>query len=67
MPSPAAWSAIEGAVRELPGNAFLIAVVPDEDLTRTPFVLIGDHEVPFTVLQRFVRIVEAEDKRVRAG
>jgi hypothetical protein len=67
VPAPAAWAAIDGAVRELPGNPFLIAVVPDEDLTRSPSVVIGDHEVPFEVLQRFVALVEAEDARVRSA
>jgi hypothetical protein len=65
VPAPAEWSAIAGAVRELPGPAFLVAMVPDEDLSRAPSVMFGDYELPFEVLQRFVALVEAEDARVR--
>jgi hypothetical protein len=67
VPAPSEWRNIPGAVKHLPGSAFLIAIVPDEDLTREPVIHIHDtgRDVPYAVMTWFMTQVADEIRRVR--
>jgi hypothetical protein len=52
VPAPAAWADIPDAETYLPGPAFLVAVVPDEDPAREPTIRIDstdEHAVPYEI------------------
>ena len=66
-PAPASWADIPNAASHLPGPAFLVAVVPDEDPSAIPTVHIrgGEHSVPYEVLAWFLGKVGLEVERAR--
>lgn len=70
VPAPASWADIPGAETHLPGPAFMVAVVPDEDPEREPTVHIhssDEHVVPFEVMHWFMEKVAEEVERCRAA
>ncbi|MFD7862248.1 hypothetical protein [Streptomyces sp. NPDC059783] len=69
-PAPAEWAGNPAAVSHLPGAAFLIAVIPDEDPELEPTVhLYGDNEraVPYEIMRWFMEHVTEEVERCRAA
>jgi hypothetical protein len=68
-PAPASWADIPGAVSHLPGPAFFVAVVPDEDPSTIPTVHVrgGEHAVPYEVIAWFLGKVAVEVERARQG
>jgi len=70
VPAPVEWADIPGAVTHLPGPAFMVAVVPDEDPRREPtvhFPSISEQVVPFEVMRWFMEKVAEEVERCRAA
>ena len=70
VPAPAAWAEIADAQSHLPGAAFLVAVVPDEDPALEPTVRIhspDDHVVPYEVMRWFMEQVADQVAACRAG
>lgn len=67
-PAPASWADIPGAVSHLPGPAFFVVEVPDEDPSATPTVHIrdGEHAVPYEVVAWFMGKVAIEVERIRS-
>lgn len=70
VPAPAEWAEIPGSPSHLPGPAFLVAYVPDEDPALEPTVHIHSHDehvVPYEVMRWFMKHVGGEVERVRAA
>ncbi|MCO1578746.1 hypothetical protein M8C13_23620 [Crossiella sp. SN42] len=68
VPAPAAWAEIPHAETHLPGDAFLVAVIPDEDPHREPTVHIHSHEeraIPYEIMRWFMEQVAEEVERCR--
>ncbi|MET4647879.1 hypothetical protein ABZY10_14565 [Streptomyces sp. NPDC006539] len=66
-PAPAAWAEIPDAETHLPGAAFLVAVVPDEDPDLEPTVRIhspDEHVIPYEIMRWFL---ERSPTRSRAA
>lgn len=67
---PAAWAEIPDAETHLPGAAFLVAVVPDEDPDLEPTVRIhspDEHVIPYEVMCWFLERVADQVEGCRAG
>lgn len=70
MPAPADRASIPNAETHLPGPAFLTAVVPDEDLTRAPTIVVhtnGERVIPYEVMHWYTEKVAEEVERCRAA
>jgi hypothetical protein len=70
VPAPAAWAEIPDAETHLPGTAFLVAVVPDEDPNLEPTVHIHSHDehvIPYEIMRWFMENVAEEVERCRAA
>ncbi|WP_438302447.1 hypothetical protein ACSHXN_01320 [Streptomyces sp. HUAS TT11] len=68
VPAPAAWAEIPNAVTHLPGAAFLVAVIPDEDPDREPTVHIHSHDehvIPYQIMRWFMEHVAEQVERCR--
>lgn len=68
VPAPAAWAGIPDAVTHLPGAAFLVAVVPDEDPDPEPTVHLRGHDeraVPYEVMRWFMEQVAGQVEHCR--
>jgi hypothetical protein len=68
VPAPAAWADVPHAESHLPGPAFMVAVVPDEDPNLEPSVHIrGDHErvIPYEIMRWFMEHVAERVERCR--
>ncbi|MCC3761731.1 hypothetical protein K3N28_01415 [Glycomyces sp. TRM65418] len=68
--APESWSESFKTVPWLPGEAFLMALVPDEDLDREPSLhLFGPNgkELPHAVMLWFMEVVAEEVARCRAN
>ena len=68
VPAPETWADLPNAVAYLPGPAFVLAVVPDEDPSAQPFVHLYsgvDRAIPYEVVQWFMEKVSAEVERCR--
>ncbi|OLF12623.1 hypothetical protein [Actinophytocola xanthii] len=66
VPAPAEWAEIPGSVTHLAGDAFLTAVVPDEDPEREPTVHLhgaGETVVPYEIMRWFMDQVSEEVRR----
>ncbi|MFK4268555.1 hypothetical protein [Streptomyces milbemycinicus] len=60
VPAPAAWAENPNAGRYLPGAAFLVAFVPDEDPNLEPTVHIHSHDehvIPYEIMRWFMEQV----------
>ncbi|MEU6763940.1 hypothetical protein ABZ916_15625 [Streptomyces sp. NPDC046853] len=68
--APEAWADVPGAATHLPGPAFLVAVIPDEDPDLEPTVHFhGDdeHVIPYAIMRWFMENVAEEVERCRAA
>ncbi|MDQ0808464.1 hypothetical protein QFZ63_000178 [Streptomyces sp. B3I7] len=57
VPAPASWANIPDAGTDLPGTAFLVPVIPDEDPSLDPTVHIhsyDEHVIPYEVMRWFM-------------
>jgi hypothetical protein len=64
--APQAWAEIPGAVSHVPGSAFVIAVVPDEDPRREPTIHFcggAERDIPYQVMRWFMEKVTEEVER----
>ena len=70
VPAPAAWAGIPDAATHLPGSAFVVALVPDEDPEQEPTVHIhGDdeHVIPYEIMRWFMERVADQVEGCRAA
>ncbi|MFJ1755174.1 hypothetical protein [Kitasatospora sp. NPDC088134] len=70
VPAPAAGSEIPNAVTHLPGAAFVVAVIPDEDPDLEPSVHIHSHDehvIPYEIVRWFMEQVAEQVERCRAA
>lgn len=70
VPAPDAWAELADSPRYLPGPAFLVALVPDEDPSLEPTVHIraqDERAVPYQVVAWFMQKVAEEVEHARAG
>ncbi|MFI5681285.1 hypothetical protein [Streptomyces cellulosae] len=68
VPAPAAWAENPNAERHLPGAAFLVAFVPDEDPNLEPTVHIHSHDehvIPCEIMRWFMEQVAEQVERCR--
>ncbi|CAL9581467.1 hypothetical protein SUDANB176_05045 [Streptomyces sp. enrichment culture] len=68
VPAPAAWAGDPHAPTHLPGSAFLVAVIPDEDPDLEPTVRVhspDEHVVPYEITRWFMEEVAAQVERCR--
>ncbi|WP_141208907.1 hypothetical protein [Streptomyces griseorubiginosus] len=68
VPAPAAWSGNPSAAKHLPGAAFLVAFVPDEDPDLEPTVHIHSHDehvIPYEIMRWFMEQVADQAERCR--
>ncbi|MEU5117220.1 hypothetical protein AB0G64_37860 [Streptomyces longwoodensis] len=66
VPAPAAWAEIPSAETHLPGTAFMVAVIPDEDPSLEPAVHIhsdDEHIVPYEIMRWFMEQVAEQVER----
>ncbi|GAA1091544.1 MULTISPECIES: hypothetical protein [Kitasatospora] len=69
IPVPASGAEIPSALTHLPGGAFLVAFVPDEDPALEPTVHIHSHDehvVPYEIMRWFMEQVTEQVERCRA-
>ena len=70
VPAPAAWADIPDAEAHVPGQAFLVAYVPDEDPELEPTVHTHSHDehvIPYEIMRWFMGHVAEEVERCRAA
>ncbi|MFF2660782.1 hypothetical protein ACFVUH_25895 [Kitasatospora sp. NPDC058032] len=70
VPAPASWAEIPNTVPHLPGAAFLVAVIPDEDPDLEPTVHIHSHDehiIPYEIMRWFMEQVAGQVERCRAA
>ncbi|MFJ8444420.1 hypothetical protein [Kitasatospora griseola] len=70
VPAPAAWTEIPDAATHLPGAAFVVAVIPDEDPDPEPTVHIHSHDehvIPYEIMRWFMEQVAEQVERRRAA
>jgi hypothetical protein len=70
VPAPAAWARIPDAVTHLPGAAFVVALIPDEDPEREPTVHIHSHDehvVPYEIMRWFMEQVAGQVESCRVA
>lgn len=67
VPAPASWAEIPNAETHLPGAAFVVAVIPDEDPKLEPAVHIHGHDehVPYEIMRWFMEQVAEQIERCR--
>ncbi len=68
VPAPAAWAENPAAERHLPGAAFLVAFVPDEDPNLEPTVHIHSHDehvIPYEIMRWFMEQAAEQVERCR--
>lgn len=68
VPAPEAWAEVPNAQTHLPGAAFLVAVIPDEDPDREPTVHVHSHDehvIPYQILRWFMDHVGEQVERCR--
>jgi hypothetical protein len=66
VPAPAAWAEIPNVETHLPGAAFMVAVIPDEDPSLEAAVHIhsdDEHIVPYEIMRWFVEQVAEQVER----
>ncbi|MEV6126892.1 hypothetical protein AB0M05_08760 [Streptomyces violaceusniger] len=66
--APAAWAEIPNAGTHLPGDAFVVAVIPDEDPRLEPAVHIHSHDehvIPYEIMRWFMERVAEQVERCR--
>lgn len=70
VPAPADWADIPGAASHVPGLAFLVTYVPDEDPDAEPAVHVhsqDEHVIPFEIIQWFMQLSGDRVEQCRAG
>lgn len=70
VPAPTAWTEIPNAGTHLPGAAFLVALIPDEDPSLEPTVHIHSHDehvIPYEIMRWFMEEVAGQVERCRAA
>jgi hypothetical protein len=68
VPAPASWADILNAETHLPGTAFVVAVIPDEDPSLEPTVHIHSHDehvIPYEIMRWFMEQVAEQVERCR--
>ncbi|WP_203614848.1 hypothetical protein [Streptomyces sp. SID13726] len=68
VPAPAAWAEIPNTETHLPGAAFMVAVIPDEDPSLEPAVHIHSHDervIPYEIMRWFMEQVAEQVERCR--
>ncbi|MCL7426641.1 hypothetical protein [Streptomyces sp. YS415] len=69
-PTPASLSEAPGAETYMPGVAFVVAVVPDEDPGLEPTVRVHSHDehvVPYEIMRWFMELVADQVERCRTA
>ncbi|MEU9337184.1 hypothetical protein AB0D49_29170 [Streptomyces sp. NPDC048290] len=67
-PAPEAWAEIPRAEPHLPGAAFVVAVIPDEDPDLEPTVHIHSHDehvIPYEIMRWLMEHVAEQVERCR--
>lgn len=70
VPAPDAWTEVPDSPSHLPGPAFLVGFVPDEDPSLEPTVHLHGHDeqvIPYDVMVWFMQRLTGEVDRVRAA
>lgn len=70
VPAPDTWADVPDSPEYLPGPAFLVGLVPDEDPSLEPTVHVRSHDghvVPFDVMVWFMQKLADEVDRARAA
>lgn len=68
LPAPVAWAEVPHAESHLPGPAFMVAVIPDEDPNLEPAVHIRSHDervIPYEITRWFMEHVAERVERCR--
>ena len=68
VPAPAAWAEIPNAETHLPGAAFMVAVIPDEDPSLEPAFHIHSHDehvIPYEIMRWFMEQVAEQVEHCR--
>ncbi|WP_228446958.1 hypothetical protein [Streptomyces paludis] len=68
VPAPAARPETPNAATHLPGPAFLVALIPDEDPDLEPAVRTyspDEHVIPYAIMQWFMELVADQVERCR--
>ncbi|WP_329343782.1 hypothetical protein OG866_44285 [Streptomyces sp. NBC_00663] len=68
VPAPVAWAEMHNAETHLPGAAFLVAVIPDEDPDLEPTIHIHSHDehvIPYEIMRWFMEHVAQQVERCR--
>ncbi|MEW2623313.1 hypothetical protein [Streptomyces sp. NPDC048106] len=68
VPAQARWAGIPHAQTYLPGTAFMVAVIPDEDPDLEPAVRIHSHDervIPYAITSWFMEQVAEQVERCR--
>ena len=68
VPAPAAWAEFPITLTHLPGAAFMVAVIPDEDPSLEPAVHIhssDEHVIPYEIMRWFMEQVADPVERCR--
>ncbi|MBZ4318099.1 hypothetical protein [Streptomyces huiliensis] len=68
VPAPAAWADDPTAQTHLPGPAFLVGVIPDEDPALEPTVRVfspDGHVIPYEITRWFMELVADQVERCR--
>ena len=70
VPAPAEWAEIPHSEKYLPGVAFMLALIPDEDPDLEPTVHIhsyDEHVIPYEIMRWFMEQVAEQHERCRIG
>ncbi|WP_328885353.1 hypothetical protein [Streptomyces sp. NBC_00316] len=70
VPAPAEWAETPDAAPHLPGAAFLVAFVPDEDPDLEPTVHMHSHDehvIPYEIMRWFMEQVADQVERCRVA
>lgn len=68
--APAAWADLPDAETHIPGRAFLVAYVPDEDPNGEPTVHVHSHDehvIPYEIMRWFMEQAADQVERCRAA
>ncbi|MFF4765095.1 hypothetical protein [Streptomyces sp. NEAU-H3] len=66
--SPGSWAEIPSAESHLPGAAFMVAVIPDENPDREPTMHVHSHDehvIPYEIVRWFMEHVAEQVDRCR--
>lgn len=70
VPAPDTWADVPGSPSHLPGPAFLVGLVPDEDPSLEPAIHVHSHDervIPYDVMLWFMQKLADEVDRTQAA